>query len=308
VSPSPIERAEALAKRAVRRLIPAPPPGPATTGYAGTGAPGFPVVLDYPVKPLPRWGYGRPQHRRIRQRLDAGRERYAELLGRFLDFADNLVEIPLHEPPAYTEPYWVNGWITGLDSVALYGMLAVHDPATYLEIGSGTSTKFARKAIRDHGLRTRIVSIDPLPRSSTDAICDQIVRYPLEDADLSVFDQVRPGDVVFMDGSHRALQNSDVCVFFLEVLPELPPGVLVHVHDIQLPDDYPWDWAPRYYSELYMLAAHLLADGGRTEVVLPNYFICKDPELSLVLQPLWSKLGLEGTDASGVGFWFRTPA
>lgn len=45
-------------------------------------------------------------------------------------------------------------------------------------------------------------------------------------------------DVVFLDGSHRVFMNNDASVFFLDGLPRLPPGVLVGVHDIFLPEDY----------------------------------------------------------------------
>lgn len=54
--------------------------------------------------------------------------------------------------------------------------LAAGNPATYLEVGSGNSTRFARRAITVHGLRTRIVSIDPEPRAVVDELCDEVVR------------------------------------------------------------------------------------------------------------------------------------
>ena len=87
-----------------------------------------------------------------------------------------------------------------------------------------------------------------------DGLCDEVIRAPLEECDLAVFSRVRPGDVVFFDGSHRAFTNSDVTTFFLDVLPELPAGVLVHLHDICLPDDYPPYLDDSFYSEQYLLA------------------------------------------------------
>ena len=64
-------------------------------------------------------------------------------------------------------------------------MLAGTDPATFLEVGSGNSTKFARRAIEDHGLRTRIVSIDPEPWAEIDGLCDEVLRAPAEEVDLA---------------------------------------------------------------------------------------------------------------------------
>ncbi len=106
-------------------------------------------------------------------------------------------------------------------------LLALHNPSVYVEVGSGNSTKFARRAVQDHGLRTRIVSIDPYPRREVDAICDEVIRHPCEDMDMTFFADL-PGDaMLFVDNSHRSFQNSDVTVFFMEILP-----VLRHGHDL----------------------------------------------------------------------------
>ena len=66
-------------------------------------------------------------------------------------------------------PTWENGWFPALDAVTLYGLVATRNPRWYVEVGSGNSTRFVRRAIRDHGLRTRILSIDPGPRAEIDA-------------------------------------------------------------------------------------------------------------------------------------------
>ena len=86
----------------------------------------------------------------------------------------------------------INGWLPGLDSAALYAFLARTDPALYLEVGSGNSTKFARRAITDHGLRTRLVSIDPQPRAEIDALFaayELVSRRRLEHCRYGVFKQ-----------------------------------------------------------------------------------------------------------------------
>src|SRR5262249_13315340 len=159
---------------------------------------------------------------------------YAARLDRFVALADPLAGIPLRGDPADGAPYWDNGWLPPLDALGLYGFLAEHNPRRYVEVGSGNSTRFARRAIADPRLSTRITSIDPAPRAHIDPLCDVVVRQPLERADLGLFADLAAGDVVFLDGSHRAFMGSDVTVFFFEVLPRLPAGVLVHVHDIVL--------------------------------------------------------------------------
>ncbi|MFE9657837.1 class I SAM-dependent methyltransferase [Micromonospora sp. NPDC006431] len=266
-----------------------------------------PIFVDFPVRSEPRFGYGRPDHPGLTELLDRRREAYAARLRRFLDHGDHLAAVPLRGDLDFGAPYWVNGWLPPLDALALYGFLVERDPKRYVEIGSGNSTKFARRAVRDHGLRTRITSIDPAPRASVDVLCDEVVRAPLEQADLSLFDALEAGDVLFFDGSHRSFMGSDVTVFFFEVLPRLRPGVLVQVHDIMLPRDYPPQWRHRHYNEQYLLAAFLLAAPERWQVELPNAFVAGDPELREVAAPLWRRIGLT-EQFLPASFWLRVGA
>ena len=149
------------------------------------------------------------------------------------------------------------------DSAALYTLVGHYEPRIYLEIGSGITTGFARRPIRDHGLNTRIVSIDPQPRAAIDAICDEVIRDGLETCDLTLFDALEPGDILFLDGSHRVFMNSDVTVFMIDVLPRLKTGVVVHVHDITLPWDYPGMFVNWALSEAYILAGYRIAARDR---------------------------------------------
>ena len=91
-----------------------------------------------------------------------------------------------------------------------------------------------------------------------------------------------------------------------EVIPSLPAGVLVGIHDIFLPEDYPPQWADRYYSEQYLLAAWLLGGGGGCEIVLPSHYIRSVPELDRLCDPIWSSPALSNVERHGGAFWFRT--
>jgi hypothetical protein len=263
------------------------------------------IFLDYPVDPRPRYGHGKPPHPELTRLLEEGRERYRDFLGRCAGLADPMARIPVHGDAATTEPAWINGFLPGLDAASLYGALALRPPETYVEVGSGNSTRFARRAIRDHALRTRIISIDPHPRVEVDAIADRVVRAPLESVDLSVLTGLRQGDMLFLDGSHRSFMNSDVTVAFLEVLPRLARGVRVHLHDICLPYDYPPGTEDFYYSEQYVLAAYLLGGAAGATVLLPNAFVSEDPELRDILDPLWTKPGFEAVERRGSSFWME---
>ena len=273
-----------------------------------------PVFLDYPIDPRPRYGYGLPPQPEIWTLIDSNRGAYAETLSGLQKYAPQLAKIREVEDSSGTEPYWQNDFVPGLDGLTLYCFPALEDSSLYIEVGSGNSTKFIRRSIRDNRLRTKIVSIDPSPRAEIDGLCDETIREPLETIDLHLFDRLGSGDILVFDGSHLVFQNSDVTVFFLEVLPRLAPGVLVYVDDIFLPYDYPPAWRDRFYSEQYILGALLLGDQmTRYEVIFPHVFVDSDERLSGLASALWSAIGRDGRSGgltgqygrSGTGFWLR---
>jgi predicted O-methyltransferase YrrM len=266
----------------------------------------FPILLDYGLNPQPRYGYGRPAHAELYEMFSARRETFRQLVQRLLEFAPSLTRIPNRQAAHSPEPSWDNKWFSGLDTVALYGLIAMYKPSQCIEVGSGQSTKIMRRAIRDHGISSRLTSIDPCPRSEINALCDQIVRQPLEELDSAIFKKLGTGDLLFIDSSHRSFMNSDVTVFFLEILPALAPGVLVHLHDVHLPYDYPPERAEWYYSEQYLLAASMLAGHRGYEVVLPNAFVSGEADLAREAEELWKRLGLDRTKMGGLSFWMRT--
>ncbi|MCZ6835874.1 MAG: class I SAM-dependent methyltransferase [Planctomycetota bacterium] len=265
------------------------------------------VIMIPDAPPLePRYGHGQPPHAGLYKLIDTHRESYRATLQKIVGLSESLASIPRirNEETDGAQPCWDNRWLPGLDSAALYGLLTIHKPQHYIEIGSGNSTLFTRRAIRDHDLPTTITSIDPQPREEIDAICDEVHRVPVQDVDLSIFDRLESGDIMFVDSSHRVFTNSDVTAIFLDVLPRLKPGVLVHFHDIWLPEDYQPAWSNRYYTEQYLLAA-LLLFGDQFEIVLPNNFITKDADLSNVLSPLWQRPEMQGVRTDGASFWIR---
>ena len=257
----------------------------------------------YPVDLIPRWGHGKPPHPQITAILNQQREEFLAVLRQLSACCGLLASIPEESTANSVTPFWKNAFFESLDAAALVGMLCAKKPARYVEIGSGNSTKFARYAIEQMHLRTSITSIDPEPRAIINSLCDRVVRRRLEDCDLSFFDQLEPGDFLSFDGTHRVFTNSDATVFYLEVMPRVKPGIIIHVHDIHLPWDYNPDWNTRMYSEQYLLAAMLLCPRPMFKVLLPNDFIChQDPELSIharaILEPF-------GQAAFGGSFWME---
>jgi len=245
------------------------------------------AVFEYGLDPACRYGWGSPPHLGLLEILAAGERVYAATIESLLTYEGELSSIPNGRHVAPGSLSWDNDYWGGLDAVVLYASLCARRPRTYLEIGSGFSTMFARRAIESHGLATRVVSIDPSPRTDIDGLCDEVIRRPLAEADTAMFGRLEPGDMVVLDGTHNVFMNSDTVVAFLEVLPAIPPGVLVAVDDIFLPWDYPPTWTGRWYAEQYLLATMLLAGTPGWSVRFPAWYVTNESALVERLDPLW---------------------
>lgn len=165
---------------------------------------------------------------------------------------------------------WDQGWFPRLDAASAYALVRQHRPARVLEVGSGHSTRFVLRAVRDGGLATEVTAIDPAPRATLVGQPLRLIRSTLQRAGLGAFDALAPGDILMIDSSHLLMPGSDVDLLFAEVLPRLPPGVLVQVHDIFLPDGYPASWAWRGYNEQQGLIGWL-ASGALRPLFASHY-------------------------------------
>jgi predicted O-methyltransferase YrrM len=240
-----------------------------------------------------RWGHGIAAHPQLAAVLERSRADYERLLAEIEQHGEVLSSIRQeHDPNNPLAPCWNNIWFTALDATMLVSFLLARRPKNYLEIGSGNSTMFTSHTRHAANLPTVISSIDPRPRAEIDTLCQRKIRAPLEDCDLALFDELGAGDILFFDGSHRVFMNSDVTVFFLEVIQRLKPGVLVHIHDIFLPADYPPDWSQSLFAEQYMLAAMLLCGTPPFKVIFPGYFVCTDTALAARARALLGALGI----------------
>ncbi len=248
---------------------------------------GMRIGLDYPVNPKPHWT-DKP-HEGLDQLFAQRRDEFAARLRSYVPLAKSL--------SADSSLQWKNGWFEGLDAIMVYAVISTHRPKRFIEIGSGYSTTFAASAKRTHSPGTRITSIDPHPRAEINALCDDVIRQSFETTDLAIFSELEKDDILFIDSSHRVFTNSDVTTLFLDVIPYLKPGVLIQVHDIFLPHDYPDSWNNRYYSEQYLLAAYLLGGHQGMELFMPVAYVMEHN----LLPPELAQVGSGGTS-----FWLKT--
>lgn len=208
---------------------------------------------------------------------------YAALESRFMAavpaFAALLSEAGSHEvafdriaatadsPPA---PRFTQSWFPTLDAVAAYTLVRRHRPARIVEVGSGHSTRFLARAVADAGLDTAITAIDPAPRASLQGLPIRFIPAVMQTADPGIFAALRPGDILFIDSSHILMPGTDVDWLLNRILPDLPAGVLVHIHDIFLPDDYPADWGWRGYNEQQGLGPML---AGGWDILFASHYM-----------------------------------
>ncbi|SNB53123.1 Methyltransferase domain-containing protein [Arboricoccus pini] len=187
-----------------------------------------------------------------------------------------ILEPLLGQPPA---PRFKQDWFPRLDGLLAFTMVAACRPRRIVEIGSGHSTRFMAAAIARHGLSCELTAIDPTPRAD-------IKRLPIRH-EARLFDTkclpltagLEADDILFIDSSHVAMPGTDVDLLLGEVVPTLAAGVVVHIHDIFLPEPYPASWKWRGYNEQSLVSALLL--GGVIEPLIANHWMVAQHEAML---------------------------
>lgn len=194
-----------------------------------------------------------------------------------LDTVESLAPalLALNGPPP--QPRWNQDWFPRLDGAALYALVRSGRPRRGLEIGSGHSTRFLARAVLDGGFACNITCIDPAPRAEIEQLPVTLHRRTLRQADLPLAESLAAGDILFIDSSHIAMPGTDVDLLLNGFLPRLRPGVLIHLHDIFLPDPYPAAWTWRGYNEQVAVAC-LLQGGGYRIRFASRYLVTRMPD------------------------------
>ena len=169
-----------------------------------------------------------------------------------------------------------NGYYDSPDADALYLMIRRFKPKHVIEVGCGNSTRVTRQAIIDGGLNTRITAIDPYPRADIAHVVDDFEQKRLEEVDPTLFENLQEGDVLFIDSSHVVRMSNDVAHLFCRIIPALEPGVVIHVHDVFLPYEYPtrFFYDCPGWGEQYML--HALLQSSLYSMLWPGYYLQRE--------------------------------
>jgi len=159
--------------------------------------------------------------------------------------------------------YLNNHLFDGTDALVAYCMVRHFQPRLIIEIGSGFSSLLLGQAAAKNNT-SALICIEPYPQEFLKQGfpgLHRLIEKKVEDIDLEFFSELHAGDVLFIDSSHTVKIGGDVNYLFLEVLPRLEPGVIVHIHDIFLPFEYRRDWVLdefRFWTEQYLLQAFLI--------------------------------------------------
>ncbi len=204
-----------------------------------------------------------------------------------------------------------NGNFGCADAVTLACLLQILRPRAMIEVGCGYSSALTLDIMeRCLDWQTSLTFIEPFPDllnsliSMSDRNRVEIIASPVQTVPLTVFDRLAEGDILFIDSTHIVKTGSDVLYHFHEVLPRLRPGVIIHIHDIFYPFEYPREWVMEMnlsWNELYYVRA-FLTNNPEYEIVFFNDFMGKrHVELMRDVAPLFLEMG-------GSSLWLRKKA
>jgi hypothetical protein len=216
------------------------------------------------------------------------------LRNRFPKFRDEYEQFPISPASGSHRFHLNNGFFDGTNALVAYCMIRHFRPRLIIEVGSGFSSLISGEAAAKNN-SSALICIEPFPqeflRQGFPGL-HSLIEKKVEAIDVEFFSQLDSGDLLFIDSSHTVKIGGDVNDLFLEVLPRLKPGVIVHVHDIFLPFDYRRDWVTefRFWTEQYLLHAFLIFN-SEFEVLMGNSYLgqyhMEDLKATFPISPWW---------------------
>jgi len=221
--------------------------------------------------------------------IDLNQAKQLELLSLFVSkFRTEYEQFPKSKTAIPYEYYVNNGSFVNVDGEILYCMIRYFKPQRIYEIGSGFSTYLSaqamRKNVEEDRTQCELVAIEPYPNKVLEAgfpSLSRLIRKEVQDISLAEFEKLTANDILFIDSSHVLRIGNDVKYEYLDILPRLNKGVIVHVHDIFLPAEYPQEWVlrgRRFWTEQYLLQAFLAFNSSFEVLWAGSYIHLNHPE------------------------------
>jgi len=221
--------------------------------------------------------------------IDINEQGQVDLLSRFSSkFKGEYESFPRSKTSVPYLYYVDNRSFLSVDGEVLYCMIRYFKPRKIFEVGSGNTTYLCAQAVlrnkEESGRECELIAIDPYPRDVLKIGfpgLSKLISAKVQDIPLSEFGKLTENDILFIDSSHVLKIGSDVQYEYLEVLPRLKKGVIIHAHDIFLPAEYPKEWIFRehwFWTEQYLLQAFLMFNDSFEVLWAGSYMHLKHPE------------------------------
>jgi len=241
--------------------------------------------------------------------VDINAEEQLNLLSKF-NYNEELLEFPLDKRKDY-EYFYNNSNYSSGDAEYLYNIIRHFKPNRIIEIGSGYSTLMVRNAISNNKLEEtnytcHHICIEPYEALWLEELGVELIREKVEKLDKSIFQNLKSNDILFIDSSHIIRPQGDVLFEYLEILPSLKSGVLVHVHDIFTPKDYldEWVYGHFFWNEQYIVEAFLTFNSEFRIIGALNYLAHNHrKELAEKCPFFASNKGFERNKSEPRAFW-----
>lgn len=225
-----------------------------------------------------------------------------------LNYQDELLSFPC-ENDGSRNFYYHNDFFAPGDAEFLYAMIRCYRPRRIIEVGSGNSTLMMLNALaanskNDSEYECDLTCIEPYEVPWLEERGVLVVRKRVEELDVDVFSALESGDILFIDSSHVIRPQGDILYLYLQVLPVLKSGVLVHIHDILTPRDYFHSWVVdklQLWNEQYVLEAFLSLNKDYEVVAALNFLKHHHFERLAAVCPILA----QNIDSEPGSFWLR---
>jgi hypothetical protein len=207
------------------------------------------------------------------------------------EFKDEYELFPRNKSAKPHEYYVNNGGFESVDGEIAYCMIRHFKPRTVIEVGSGNSTYLIAQAILKNKEETEryncdLTAIEPYPNPTLIRGfpgLSNLIDQKVQSVSLSEFGKLSDSDILFIDSSHALKIGSDVQYEYLDILPRLQKGVIIHLHDIFLPAEYRKEWLfnnipGRFWNEQYLLQAFLLFNDSFEVLWAGSYMHLNNPD------------------------------
>ncbi len=201
--------------------------------------------------------------------------------------------------------FYDNPMFAYIDGFFLFCFLNKFKPNRIIEIGSGYSSALMIDTFEMNQSKVEMIFIDPYTDrvdellSNSDFLVSKYMRIPVQKVDTDIYSNLKENDILFIDSSHIVKTAGDLNYIFFEILPLLNSGVIIHVHDIFFPFEYPEEWLKLglCYNEAYFLRSFLM-NNTNYEILFWNDYVLQN-------QPDFFKNKTAQTKARGGSFWMR---